>query len=41
MEVPVPEISMYWHKRHDDSPAHRWLRDQVMVTTQVFRQTRI
>jgi DNA-binding transcriptional LysR family regulator len=29
VEVPVPEIRMYWHKRHDRNPAHRWLRDQA------------
>jgi DNA-binding transcriptional LysR family regulator len=27
--VPVPEISMYWHKRHDRNSAHRWLREQI------------
>jgi DNA-binding transcriptional LysR family regulator len=31
IDVPVPEISLYWHKRHDQNPAHRWLRDQVMA----------
>jgi DNA-binding transcriptional LysR family regulator len=27
--MPVPEISLYWHKRHDDDAAHRWLRQQI------------
>ncbi|WP_374472852.1 LysR family transcriptional regulator [Phenylobacterium sp.] len=27
--VPVPEISMYWHRRHDNNPAHAWLRQLV------------
>lgn len=25
----VPEISMYWHGRHDRNPAHQWLRGLV------------
>jgi DNA-binding transcriptional LysR family regulator len=29
LELSVPEISMYWHSRHDRNPAHQWLRDQV------------
>ncbi|MGZ3272932.1 MAG: LysR family transcriptional regulator [Caulobacteraceae bacterium] len=29
MPTGVPEISMYWHSRHDDNPAHRWLREHV------------
>lgn len=28
--LPVPEISLYWHKRHDEDPAHRWLRAQIV-----------
>jgi DNA-binding transcriptional LysR family regulator len=35
--VPAPEIRMYWHKRHDRNPAHRWLRDQVVAATRAFR----
>jgi DNA-binding transcriptional LysR family regulator len=27
--MPVPEISLYWHKRHDADAAHRWLRQQI------------
>jgi DNA-binding transcriptional LysR family regulator len=38
VEVPVPEISMYWHKRHDRNPAHRWLRGQIMDATAAFRE---
>jgi DNA-binding transcriptional LysR family regulator len=29
MPFPVPEISLYWHRRRDQDPAHRWLREQV------------
>lgn len=36
--IPVfaPEIQMYWHRRHDDNPAHKWLRDQVRHVTADF-----
>jgi len=27
---------MYWHKRHDRSPAHCWLRDQVVAATEAL-----
>jgi DNA-binding transcriptional LysR family regulator len=29
--VPLPDIAfhMVWHRRHDDNPAQRWLRDRV------------
>jgi DNA-binding transcriptional LysR family regulator len=27
--MPTPKIQMYWHSRHDQSPAHRWLRTLV------------
>jgi DNA-binding transcriptional LysR family regulator len=37
VEVPAPEIRMYWHKRHDHNPAHRWLRDQIVAATVAFR----
>jgi DNA-binding transcriptional LysR family regulator len=32
----VPEISMYWHSRHDANPAHRWLRDHVRAVSAEF-----
>lgn len=28
-EVPIPEIKMLWHARHDAEPSHRWLREQI------------
>lgn len=31
VDIPVPDISMYWHKRHDRNPAHVWLREQIAV----------
>ena len=37
IDVPAPEISIYWHKRHDRNPAHLWLREQIYATTEAFR----
>jgi DNA-binding transcriptional LysR family regulator len=31
METPAPEVHMFWHRRHDANPAHRWLRDQIVA----------
>jgi DNA-binding transcriptional LysR family regulator len=28
---PEVELSMYWHRRHDQDEAHGWLRDQVIA----------
>lgn len=25
----APEISLYWHSRHDRNPAHRWIREHI------------
>lgn len=36
MPTGVPEISMYWHSRHDENPAHRWLRDHVRAVAAAF-----
>ncbi|HZH52858.1 MAG TPA: LysR family transcriptional regulator [Microvirga sp.] len=30
--VPIPEIKLYWHSRHTDNPAHRWLRQEILET---------
>ncbi len=32
VDMPAPEIQMYWHSRHDRDPAHRWLRSQIVDT---------
>jgi DNA-binding transcriptional LysR family regulator len=37
IDVPVPEVRLYWHKRHDRNPAHRWLREQIVDATKPFR----
>jgi DNA-binding transcriptional LysR family regulator len=34
--VPVADVRMYWHKRHDKHPAHRWLRDEIVAATKPF-----
>jgi DNA-binding transcriptional LysR family regulator len=34
--VPVPEIRLYWHKRHDRNPAHRWLRERIFDAVKPF-----
>ena len=36
--VPVPDISLYWHRRNDQNPAHRWMRGQVMTAIKPFRK---
>jgi DNA-binding transcriptional LysR family regulator len=33
VEVPVPEVRLYWHKRHDRSPSHIWLRETIIAAT--------
>jgi DNA-binding transcriptional LysR family regulator len=36
IEVPAPEIQMYWHSRHDRNPAHRWMRQKVLEAVQAL-----
>lgn len=36
LDVFVPEIQMYWHRRHEKNPAHRWMREQVRAVTAGF-----
>jgi DNA-binding transcriptional LysR family regulator len=31
VDMPVPEVSIYWHKRRDREPAHVWLREQLIA----------
>jgi DNA-binding transcriptional LysR family regulator len=31
VDVAVPEVKMYWHSRHDNDPAHKWLRGEVLA----------
>jgi DNA-binding transcriptional LysR family regulator len=37
VELPQPEIKLYWHRRHDQHPAHRWLRNQIMTAIKPFQ----
>lgn len=30
IDVPAPDVRLYWHKRNDRHPAHAWLRAQVL-----------
>jgi DNA-binding transcriptional LysR family regulator len=29
--VPASEIKLYWHRRHDDEAAHRWMRTLILA----------
>jgi DNA-binding transcriptional LysR family regulator len=40
IDVPVPEVQLYWHKRQDRSPAHRWLREQIAAAVKPFQTQR-
>jgi DNA-binding transcriptional LysR family regulator len=31
IEIPVPKIEIYWHRRHDKNPTHMWLREQILT----------
>ncbi len=37
IDVPVPEVRLYWHRRHDQNPAHRWLRNEIMTAVKPFQ----
>ncbi|MFT3799951.1 MAG: LysR family transcriptional regulator [Burkholderiaceae bacterium] len=30
LDVPSVHVDMLWHRRHENRPAHRWLRDAVL-----------
>lgn len=30
VDVAVPEVQLYWHSRHDNDPAHKWLRGEIL-----------
>jgi len=29
IDVPVPDVNLYWHSRYDNDLAHKWLRGQI------------
>lgn len=33
LDVPAPDVRLYWHARRKDDPAHRWLREAVLGMT--------
>jgi DNA-binding transcriptional LysR family regulator len=33
-DVPVPEVKLFWHSRHNRNPANKWLRQQVLNLSQ-------
>lgn len=33
IKTPAPQISLYWHQRHDKNPAHVWLREQIVAVS--------
>jgi DNA-binding transcriptional LysR family regulator len=37
VDVVVPEVKMYWHSRHDDDPAHKWLRGEIVAALKPLR----
>ncbi len=38
VEVPAPDVRLYWHARRNEDPAHKWLRDAVIsLTTELWR----
>ena len=30
IDVPVPDVNLYWHSRYDDDLAHKWMRQQIL-----------
>jgi DNA-binding transcriptional LysR family regulator len=37
IEIPEPDIFLFWHRRHDHDPAHSWLREQISAMVQEFQ----
>jgi DNA-binding transcriptional LysR family regulator len=37
IDVPVPEVRLYWHKRHDRNAAHQWLRERILDAVKPFQ----
>lgn len=36
VEVPAPEIMLYWHSRHDRDPAHQWMRQEILAQVEAL-----
>jgi len=37
VEVAAPEVKMYWHSRHDNDLAHKWLRGEILSALKPLR----
>jgi DNA-binding transcriptional LysR family regulator len=35
LALPAVHVEMMWHLRHDDDPAHQWLREQVAASARL------
>lgn len=36
VEITQQKLRLYWHRRQDRSPAHRWLRDRIFETAEAM-----
>lgn len=36
VKISPQELRLYWHRRHDRVPAHRWLRDQIRTVAKML-----
>lgn len=41
IEVPAPEIQLYWHVRHTADPAHGWMRTKIEALSETLGFRRI
>jgi DNA-binding transcriptional LysR family regulator len=37
IDVPVPDVQLYWHSRNDEDLAHRWMRNQILEAVEELR----
>ncbi|EKT83396.1 LysR family transcriptional regulator (plasmid) [Rhodococcus opacus] len=37
VEISTVVLSMVWHRRHSDTPAHRWLRERISTDGTILR----
>ncbi|MCX2722085.1 LysR family transcriptional regulator [Roseibium salinum] len=36
VDIPPQKLRLYWHRRHDRSPVHKWLRTQIFRTVEAM-----
>lgn len=34
LDVPVPDVRLYWHSRHEQDAVHRWMRGTIVNAVQ-------